>query len=130
LSPRTSTFAHRIVGGTYTASDKSGDARVFTQKPASLCEQRGLQMLFGHSIERLDKVGDAIKSAAVCALNTRVRCQLHADAVVVACGSYAAPLLRSVGVDIPVYPGKGYSATPPLLRPEAAPQISTIGDEK
>ena len=54
---------------------------------------------------------------------------LKADAVVVACGSYSAPLLRTVGVDLPIYPGKGYSATFKLLKPEAAPWISTIDDE-
>lgn len=48
----------------------------------------------------------------------------------VACGSYSAPLLRTVGVDIPVYPGKGYSATLPLLQPDAAPQVSMIDDDK
>ena len=50
--------------------------------------------------------------------------------MVVACGSYSAPLLRSVGVDLPIYPGKGYSATFPLLRPEAAPMVSAIDDGK
>jgi D-amino-acid dehydrogenase len=54
---------------------------------------------------------------------------LTADAVVVACGSYTAPLLRGVGVDLPIYPGKGYSATFRILRPERAPQVSTIDDE-
>jgi D-amino-acid dehydrogenase len=48
----------------------------------------------------------------------------------VACGSYSAPLLRSVGVNLPIYPGKGYSVTLPLLKPEAAPLVSTIDDEK
>jgi D-amino-acid dehydrogenase len=48
---------------------------------------------------------------------------------VVACGSYSAPLLRTVGVDLPIYPGKGYSATFPILRPDAAPSVSTIDDE-
>ncbi len=48
----------------------------------------------------------------------------------VACGSYSAPLLRTVGVDLPIYPGKGYSATFPLLRPEGAPMVSTIDDGK
>jgi D-amino-acid dehydrogenase len=33
-------------------------------------------------------------------------------------------------VDLPIYPGKGYSATFPILRPEAAPWVSTIDDEK
>jgi D-amino-acid dehydrogenase len=130
IEPAYQHFAHRIVGGTYTASDESGDARVFTQKLAALCERRGAKLLFGHTVERLEKMGNAIKSVAIYAQSTGVRSRLDADAVVVACGSYSAPLLRSVGVDIPVYPGKGYSATLPLLRPEAAPQVSTIDDEK
>ena len=40
---------------------------------------------------------------------------LVADASVVACGAYSAPLLRSVGVDLPIDPGKGYSAIFRLL---------------
>jgi D-amino-acid dehydrogenase len=57
---------------------------------------------------------------------------LKADAFVVACGSYSAPLLRTVGVDLPIYPGKGYSATFKLLKPSQAPQapfVSMIDDE-
>jgi D-amino-acid dehydrogenase len=50
--------------------------------------------------------------------------------VVVACGSYSAPLLRRVGVDLPIYPGKGYSATFPILRPERAPSVSVIDDSR
>ena len=52
-----------------------------------------------------------------------------ADAVVVACGSYTAGLLRGVGVHLPIYPGKGYSATFRILQPERAPWVSTIDDE-
>ncbi len=130
IEPALKTFGHRIAGGTYTASDESGDARVFTQKLAGLCMQRGAQMLWGHDVERLRKQGNTIDSVVVRARDTGVQQTLHADAVVVACGSYSAPLLRTVGVDIPVYPGKGYSATLPLLKPEAAPQVSMIDDDK
>ena len=55
--------------------------------------------------------------------------RLRADEVVVACGSYSAPLLRQVGVDLPIYPGKGYSATFKLKQPELAPYVSSIDDE-
>jgi D-amino-acid dehydrogenase len=55
--------------------------------------------------------------------------RLAADEVVVACGSYTAPLLRQVGVSLPIYPGKGYSATFKLKNPQAAPLVSTIDDE-
>jgi D-amino-acid dehydrogenase len=55
--------------------------------------------------------------------------RLAADEVVVAMGSFTAPLLRTVGVNLPIYPGKGYSATFKLKKPELAPFVSTIDDE-
>jgi D-amino-acid dehydrogenase len=121
------------VGATYTASDESGDACAFTQALALHCAQRGAQFLYGHTVERLEKSGDTLKSIAVYLDETRATARkslnLTADAVVVACGCDTAPLLRGVGVDLPIYPGKGYSATFRILRPERAPQVSTIDDE-
>ena len=136
IEPAFSAFAHRIVGGTYTASDESGDARVFTQGLARRCAERGAQFLYNHDVLRLEKIGNAIESVAIRARATSAEgrngaqtTQLKADAVVVACGSYSAPLLRTVGVDLPIYPGKGYSATFKLRKPELAPFVSTIDDE-
>ena len=119
----------RIVGGTYTASDESGDARVFTQKLAELCAARGVRFLFGHDIERLETAGGAIEAVRVRDRATGLVQRLAADDVVVACGSYTAPLLRQVGVDLPIYPGKGYSATFKLRKPADAPFVSSIDDE-
>ncbi len=130
IEPAFNSFASRIVGGTYTASDESGDAREFTRQLAQRCGQLGAQLLFGHDVVSLRRIGQTIDSVVIRARNTTVERQIHADAVVVACGSYSAPLLRSVGVNLPVYPGKGYSVTLPLLKPELAPQVSTIDDEK
>jgi D-amino-acid dehydrogenase len=133
IEPAFKSFAHRIVGGTYTASDESGDARVFTQALAQRCADRGARFLFGHDVLRLEKAGGAIESIAVRPRSIRGEggniAYLKADEVVVACGSYTAPLLRTVGVDLPIYPGKGYSATFKLLKPELAPFVSTIDDE-
>ena len=136
IEPALSQFAEQIVGGTFTASDESGDARVFTQSLARRCAERGVQFLYNHDVLRLEKAGNAIESVAVRAraasasgLNDAPLKHLKADAVVVACGSYSAPLLRTVGVDLPIYPGKGYSATFKLLKPERAPFVSTIDDE-
>ena len=136
IEPALSQFADQIVGGTFTASDESGDARVFTQSLARRCAERGVEFLYHHDIVRLEETGGAIESVAVRArpssasgLNDAPLTHLKADAVVVACGSYSAPLLRTVGVDLPIYPGKGYSATFKLLKPELAPFVSTIDDE-
>jgi D-amino-acid dehydrogenase len=129
IEPAFRSFAHRIVGGTYTASDESGDARLFTEQLAARCEARGARFLYGRDIEGLDRAGGAITGVRVRERSTGAALSMKADAVVVACGSYSAPLLRGVGVDLPIYPGKGYSATFRILRPEAAPWVSTIDDE-
>ena len=141
LEPTLAPFGDRIVGATFTASDESGDACVFTQALARLCAARGVEFLFSHSLEQLEVIGATVRGVRVRPVameggpdlagvaGGRVRA-LPADAVVVACGSYSAPLLRRVGVDLPIYPGKGYSATFPILRPERAPSVSVIDDSR
>lgn len=131
IEPAFRAYGDRITGGTYTSTDESGDARVFTQALARRCAERGAQFLFGHDVLRLQRTGDAIDAVTVRSREPGSATQeLRADAFVVACGSYTAPLLRTVGVDLPIYPGKGYSATFPLLKPEGAPMVSTIDDGK
>jgi D-amino-acid dehydrogenase len=145
IEPALKSFASHIVGGTYTKSDESGDARVFTQKLAAICKSKGAEFLFGHEVIQLNKSQNTIKSIAVQAVNKRATGKnrgvnrhkndafdvktLTADAFVVACGSYTAPQLRSIGVDVPIYPGKGYSATFKILKPELAPNVSVIDDQ-
>ncbi len=132
IEPAFRAYGDRIVGGTYTSTDESGDARLFTQQLAQRCAERGVQFLYGHDVVHLERNGDAINSVAIRANQPGAAGQkdtvLKGDAIVVACGSYSGPLLRSVGVDLPIYPGKGYSATFPILRPEAAPTVSALDD--
>ena len=137
IEPALQSFASNIVGGTYTASDESGDACLFTQELARRCFARGVQFMFGYNVMALSKEQNAIKNIAIETINTPATLQndsprkqiLTADAFVVACGSYSAPLLRTVGVDVPIYPGKGYSATFKILKPELAPNVSVIDDQ-
>jgi D-amino-acid dehydrogenase len=136
IEPSLKNYGARIVGGTFTASDESGDACAFTQALAARCAARGVQFLYGQRVERLTAVGGAVQSVQVRALgpahgtSANAAHLLRADQVVVACGSYSAPLLRSVGVSLPIYPGKGYSATFNILNAAAAPTVSTIDDAK
>jgi len=132
IEPAFSAYREHITGGTYTSTDESADAHVFTQALAQRCAARGVRFLYGHDVRALQRSGNAIESVAISPCGARAEGRkdqiLKADAVVVACGSWSAPLLRGAGVHLPIYPGKGYSATFPLLRPEAAPQVSTIDD--
>ena len=129
IEPALRSFADRIVGGTYTESDESGDCRAFTQKLLRLCQARGLHTLMQHDIQRIHTQGGEVQNVQVRdRIGGQVR-QLQADAFVVACGSYTTALLKQVGVNVPIYPGKGYSATLPLLRPDQAPSVSLLDDQ-
>jgi D-amino-acid dehydrogenase len=128
IEPAFGLFADKIVGGTYTPSDESGDARVFTQELTRRCEARGVKFLWNHDIESLNRVGAEIDSVTVKNRATGRKQTLQADHFVASMGSYTAPMLRTVGINLPIYPGKGYSATFKILKPELAPKVSFIDD--
>lgn len=120
----------KLVGGIYSPSDESGDARLFTEALAKVAEQRGVQFRFNATIHALiaEQVGVRRRVTGV-ELEGGER--LLADAVVVALGSYTPPLLQPLGVHVPIYPGKGYSITLALPQAEfaGAPFVSLIDDE-
>jgi len=130
IEPALAAYGPKLFGGTYTPSDESGDARVFTQKLAQLCAARGAQFLYGHAIDGLDREGGRIATARVRDAQTGECQTLGADAFVAAMGSYTAPLLRPLGVCLNIYPAKGYSATLRLKAPERASVVSMIDDAR
>ena len=129
IEPALRGFESRIVGGTYTESDESGDCLAFTQQLAQRCRDQGMRSLMGHDIQRIRSSGGQVDMVSVRDRASGQTLELKADAFVVAAGSYTTALLRQVGVRVPIYPGKGYSATLRLHKPEAAPQVSMIDDQ-
>jgi D-amino-acid dehydrogenase len=128
IEPAFQQFGDHIVGGTYTASDESGDARVFTQELAKRCAAKGVRFLWNYDVLSLNQRGADIETVSVRDRVSGLARTLQSDHFVVAMGSYTAPLLRTVGVNLPIYPGKGYSATFKILKPELAPKVSFIDD--
>ena len=119
-----------IHGGTYTPSDESGDARVFTQKLAQLCAARGVKFLWEYDVLGFDKSGAKITGVQVRDRGSLRASTLAADQYVAAAGSYTAPLLRPLGIWLNIYPAKGYSATLRLKRPEDASVVSLLDDTR
>lgn len=115
-----------LVGGDYTAADESGDARKFAQNLAALCAERGVVFRYGTSIERLLPEGGQLGGVVV--NGGQGSETLRADAYVVALGSYTPLLLRPLGIRLPVYPAKGYSATVPLAADSVAPTVAMTDD--
>jgi len=127
IEPALRHAAERIVGGTYTATDESGDARKFTAGLAQLAAAQGVRFLYGRSIKRLEAERRRIMSIVLADAEGGDD-RISADAYVVALGSYSPLVLRSVGISIPVYPLKGYSITVPLEAGDEAPTVSLTDD--
>jgi D-amino-acid dehydrogenase len=106
---------NKITGGMLLPGDESGDCLQFTHELARRAETRGVRFLFSARIDRL--VTDNNQIARVIA----DKGEMTADAYVLACGSYTPLLLRPIGIKLPVYPVKGYSATIDIGNDAAAP---------
>jgi D-amino-acid dehydrogenase len=114
-----------IVGGTYTADDESGDAHKFSTLLARKAVEQGVAFRHGATVAALDVEGGRIAGVRLVDGET-----LRADAYVVALGSYSPLLLKPLGISLPVYPAKGYSATIPLAEGDVAPTVSLTDDGK
>ena len=111
-----------LAGGLRLPQDETGDCHLFTTRLAARCAEAGVQFRYNSRIEALET--DGVRVSAVRVDGQR----LQADAYVLALGSYSPLMLRPLGIDLPVYPVKGYSLTLPVSNPAMAP-VSTVMDE-
>jgi D-amino-acid dehydrogenase len=127
IEPALAGSAHLLAGGDYTPSDESGDANKFTQALAVQARRLGVDFRLNTTVDRIVAEGDAISGIAT--TGPAGSALLKADAYVVALGSYSPLLLRPLGIDLPVIPAKGYSATVRLREDGGAPTVSLTDDE-
>lgn len=131
IEPALVNMRNRIVGGDFTPTDESGDVYQFTTGLAAKAAAGGVTFHYNTGVTRLltEGTGAAARITAVEIIDANGRHQvLHADAFVVAMGSFSQPLLRPLGIDLMLYPGKGYSATYAITDPAGAPQVSLTDD--
>lgn len=122
VEPALAQVKDHLTGGLRLPNDETGDCYMFTTQLAARAERLGVKFLYGRTIT--DVLGDGRRISGV-KVDGEV---LHADHYVMAMGSYSREMLLRLGLDVPVYPVKGYSITIPLAKPEAGP-ASTILDE-
>lgn len=127
LEPALKPIRDRIAGATYTSEDESGDARKFTQQLAQKCAEAGVSFHYGTDILGFERAGDRI--LGVHTLRDGVHSTLRGDAYVLSLGSFSAPLARTIGLTLDIYPAKGYSITVPVNNPDAAFNVSLTDDE-
>lgn len=131
IEPALASIRNKIVGGDFTATDESGDVYKFTSGLAARAEQAGVEFRYSTTVTRLlhEGSGAARRITGVEVIDAEGRHKiLRADAFVLAMGSYSTQLAKPLGIDLMIYPGKGYSATYAIKNPAAAPFVSLTDD--
>ncbi len=131
IEPALAKIRDKIVGGDFTATDESGDVYKFTTGLAAKAQEAGVDFQFNTTVTRLltEGTGAAARITGVEVISPDGRHQvLRADAFVLAMGSFSVPLVKPLGIDLMIYPGKGYSATYAVTNPDAAPSVSLTDD--
>ena len=120
--PALARVREKFVGGLRLPGDETGDCFKFTEALRELAAARGVDFRYGVNITGLLTDGDRVTGVAT---DDGV---VAGDACVLALGSYSPLMLKPHGIDLPVYPVKGYSLSVPITDPAGAPE-STVMDE-
>ena len=112
----------RFVGGLRLPGDETGDCHLFTRALADRLPAMGVEILYDTAIEALESEGGRIAGVRT------DRGTIRGDAYLAALASFSPGLLRPLGLDVPIYPVKGYSVTVPIADERRAP-VSTLLDE-
>ncbi|MBF8268581.1 MAG: D-amino acid dehydrogenase small subunit [Gammaproteobacteria bacterium] len=105
LEPSLTTLGSAIQGGIYYPDDESGDAHKFCQSLAQQAQQQGVQFHNQVEVEGFEYTPNHVTSI------TTSTGSYTADVYVLAAGSYSTLLAKTVGLNLPVRPIKGYSLT-------------------
>ena len=122
VEPALARTQEKFVGALRLPGDETGDCFLFTNRLAEMAKELGVVFRFGLTLKGIEAAGGRITGVHTGAGVER------ADAYVVALGSHSPLMLKPIGIDIPVYPVKGYSITVPITDASGAPE-STIMDE-
>lgn len=111
----------QLAGGLYLPQDMAGNCPLFVKQLRHIASSIGVQFRFGSTVKAIEP-----ESRGVALLIDGTR--LPMDAVVLAAGIESAHLLKSLGINIPLYPVKGYSATAAIRNFDQAP-LAAVLDE-
>ena len=121
LEPALAHLRPRLAGGIHTPSEDAGDCYLF----CCALEQRlragaKTNFLFDTEVRRVLRLENRVVGVETS------RGIIEADAYVMASGTDCPRLLQPLGIDVPIYPLKGYSLTLPIREPASAsaPRIS------
>jgi D-amino-acid dehydrogenase len=116
---------HSLAGGVYSPMDQTGDSQLFvTRLAAWSAEHAGVRFAFDTTVTGLDVEGTKVRAV------TTSKGPMSCDAVVVSLGPESGMFGAHIGIDLPVYPVKGYTATVPLSDPSRGPTMGGVDEDR
>jgi D-amino-acid dehydrogenase len=122
IEPALAHAAVQLTGGLHLPDDETGDCHLFTTRLAELLQKRGVTFRFNTTVQSLIAEGNAVAGVATSSG------LLTADRYVVALANDTPRLLRPLGIDIPVYPVKGYAFTIDAANVDRSPRSSVMDE--
>jgi len=124
LEPALQATEATLAGALYFPRDEIGDSNKFGQGLAAACAAKGVQLRFGEKIDRIETTNGKVTGVVT------EKGRIAAETVVVALGSFTAPMLAKNGIRVPIYPVKGVSITFKRGGWNSAPNVPVIDDSK
>lgn len=112
-----------LAGAVYCPTDETGNSREFTKRLAQVCSSRKVRFAFNTRVDSLVTEKGRIKVARTSGED------MEADLFVVSLGAHTPLLLKPVGIDLPIYPVKGYSLTLPARHDGEPLTIGTVDED-
>ncbi|MBT6118800.1 MAG: D-amino acid dehydrogenase [Rhodospirillaceae bacterium] len=123
LDPAFAPYKGTVVGALYCPTDGSGDARIFTEKMAEHAQAKGAKMEYNTAIKALRANASEIEAVIT------DKGEFTADNYVLSCGAYSPLISKTVGVPLPIYPVKGYTADFPCDEGHDTPEIGGVDED-
>lgn len=122
LEPSLERVRDKIAGAIHCPTDETGDCNKFARGLAAKCIARGAEYRANTPITGIEVSGDEVIGVHAAGQT------FTADIYVMALGNHSPILARTIGVDLPIYPIKGYSLTVPVGNHKAPPTIASIDE--
>jgi D-amino-acid dehydrogenase len=122
LEPALAAGGDGIVGAIYCPTDETGDPAKFTRALAAKVVARGGDIRTGTTITAIETSGDGVTQVMT------DKGAVKGDAYVLALGSESPIVAREIGLNLPIYPIKGYSLTVPIGNSPHPPTLASVDE--
>ncbi|MFG3452959.1 D-amino acid dehydrogenase [Stutzerimonas stutzeri] len=119
IEPALFPLAERLKGGIYSPGDEVADCHLFCRRLLKrLVRSPSFQLRSGQAVTALNRENRRIRSLSF------GKEALEVDHLIIAAGAASVRLLQPLGIELPIYPLKGYSLTLPLSSHVGVPKTN------